>query len=172
MECRDNLIKKQKTGKKDKFFPRFFFLDLPDGRNRFDGLCWCLSVVNKCIFRGCWPQISYTYVHRCAMAIHMYIDAPCAIKSGRKKWLVVENKPRTRGRRLGKGLQIPMDGPTDWRTGRTDMTDWPTDGRRVQYQSEYVLRCKKAKGPIKTRKPFLKKRSEERRVRERVSVLV
>ena len=42
-----------------------------------------------------------------------------------------KNKPGTRGR-LRKGLQIPMDG----------LTYWPTDGRRIQYLSEYVLQCK------------------------------
>ena len=43
----------------------------------------------------------------------------------------------TRGR-LRKGLQIPKDGLTNWRTDRCTM-----DGRRVQCWSEYVLRCKK-----------------------------
>ena len=79
------------------------------------------------------------------------------------------NKPGTR-RRLRKGLQIPMDGLTDWQTDgladwRTDWltTDWPNDKRRVQYLSEYVFRCKKGtlkylgKTCQKSAKPFLKK---------------
>ena len=60
------------------------------------------------------------------------------------------------------------DGLTDWRTDgltdwRTDgLTDWRTDGRRVQYLSEYELRCKKKnpKNPgniyQKSAKPVLK----------------
>ena len=58
------------------------------------------------------------------------------------------NKPGTRGR-LRKGLQIPMDGLTDWQTERLKdwrtygLTDWSTEGRRVKYLREYVLRCKR-----------------------------
>ena len=53
------------------------------------------------------------------------------------------------------------DGLTDWHDG---MTDWPTDGRRVQYLSEYYVYDVK-KGPLKilgnfyqkSAKPFFKK---------------
>ena len=47
-----------------------------------------------------------------------------------------KTEPGTRGW-LRKGLQIPMDG----------LTDWPTDGRQVQYLREYVFDAKK--GPFK-----------------------
>ena len=78
-----------------------------------------------------------------------------------KRIVCLINKSGTHGRlrELRKGLQIPMDGLMDWQTdgldGLTDQPDRPMDGRRVQYLSEYVLRCKK--GPLKIRGNIFKK---------------
>ena len=55
-----------------------------------------------------------------------------------------KTEPGTRGW-LRKGLQILMDG----------LADWPTDGRQVQYLSEYVFDAKK--GPFKIRGKYFQK---------------